>query len=182
MKIELKNFKHYDRLSEETMCFVGNIWVNGIKCGYAENSGKGGCTSYHHDCTEQSRELIRQAEEYCLKLPPLVYKSSISDKDIEIDMNLTNYIDDLCCELVKKKEKDAIAKKLNKEMQKAILIGIDNGTDITYQAIAFKLPLREMWENYPDHFKLTLKNKLEKYADKGYRLLNTNIPQQFLNN
>ena len=181
MKIELKNFKHYDRLSEETMCFVGNIWVNGIKCGYAENSGKGGCTSYHHDCTEQSRELIRQAEEYCLKLPPIVYKSSISDKDIEIDMNLTNYIDDLCCELVKKKEKDAIAKKLNKEMQKAILIGIDNGTDITYQAIAFKLPLREMWENYPDHFKLTLKNKLEKYADKGYKLLNTNIPQQFLN-
>ena len=166
MKIELKNFKHYDRLSEETMCFVGNIWVNGIKCGYAENSGKGGCTSYHHDCTEQSRELIRQAEEYCLKLPPIVYKSSISDKDIEIDMNLTNYIDDLCCELVKKKEKDAIAKKLNKEMQKAILIGIDNGTDITYQAIAFKLPLREMWENYPDHFKLTLKNKLEKYKDK----------------
>jgi hypothetical protein len=96
-------------------------------------------------------------------------------------MNLTNYIDDLCCELVKKKEKDAIAKKLNKEMQKAILIGIDNGNDITYQAIAFKLPLREMWENYPDHFKLTLKNKLEKYADKGYKLLNTNIPQQFLN-
>ena len=181
MKIELKNFKHYDRLSEETLCFVGNIWVNGIKCGYAENSGKGGCTSYHHEGTEQSRELIRQAEEYCLKLPPIVYKSSISDKDIEIDMNLTNYIDDLCCELVKKKEKDAIAKKLNKEMQKAILIGIDNGTDITYQAIAFKLPLREMWENYPDHFKLTLKNKLEKYADKGYKLLNTNIPQQFLN-
>ena len=182
MKIELKNFKHYDRLSEETMCFVGNIWVNGIKCGYAENSGKGGCTSYHHDCTEQSRELIRQAEEYCLKLPPIVYKANIHyNKDIQIDMNLTNYIDDLCCELVKKKEKDAIAKKLNKEMQKAILIGIDNGTDITYQAIAFKLPLREMWENYPDHFKLTLKNKLEKYADKGYRLLNTNIPQQFLN-
>lgn len=182
MKIELKNFKHYDRLSEETLCFVGNIWVNGIKCGYAENSGKGGCTSYHHEGTEASRELIRQAEEYCLKLPPIVYKSSISDKDIEIDMNLTNYIDDLCCELVKKKEKDAIAKKLNKEMQKAILIGIDNGTDITYQSIAFKLPLREMWENYPDHFKLTLKNKLEKYADKGYKLLNTNIPQQFLNN
>lgn len=182
MKIELKNFKHYDRLSEETLCFVGNIWVNGIKCGYAENSGKGGCTSYHHEGTEQSRELIRQAEEYCLKLPPIVYKSSIGDKDIEIDMNLTNYIDDLCCELVKKKEKDAIAKKLNKEMQKAILIGIDNGTDITYQSIAFKLPLREMWENYPDHFKLTLKNKLEKYADKGYKLLNTNIPQQFLNN
>ncbi len=30
----------------------------------------------------------------------------------------------------KKKEKDAIAKKLNKEMQKGILIGIDNGNEI----------------------------------------------------
>jgi hypothetical protein len=29
---------------------------------------------------------------------------------------------------------------------------------------------------------MTLKAKLEKYADKGYRLLNTNIPQQFLTN
>ena len=181
MKIELKNFKHYDRLSEETICFVGNIWVNGIKCGYAENTGKGGCTNYHHEGTEQSRQLLRQAEEYCLKLPPIVYKSSLIDKDIIIDMNLENFIDEIVGELVKKKEKDAIAKKLHKEMQKAILIGIDNGVNITYQTISFKLPLREMWENYPDHFKLTLKNKLEKYADKGYKLLNTNIPQQFLN-
>ena len=180
MKIELKNFKHYDRLSEETLCFVGNIWVNGIKCGYAENSGKGGETSYHHEGTEQSKQLIKQAEEYCLTLPAIPHKS-VFGKTWEIDMNLTNYLDELCYQLVKKKEKDTIAKKLNKEMQKAILIGIDNGVDITYHTISFKLPLRDMWENYPDHFKLTLKNKLEKYADKGYRLLNTNIPQQFLN-
>jgi hypothetical protein len=182
MKIELKNFKYYDRLSEETLCFVGNIWVNGIKCGYAENSGKGGCTSYHHEGTQESRELIRQAEEYCLKLPPIIYKASATyNKDIKIDMNLTNYIDDLCCELVKKKEKDAIAKKLNKEMQKGILIGIDNGNEIAYQTITFKLPLRDMWEKHPDFFKKTLVEKLDKYKPKGYKLLNTNIPQQFLN-
>jgi hypothetical protein len=165
MKIELKNFKHYDRLSEETLCFVGNIWVNGIKCGYAENSGKGGCTSYHHEGTEISRELIRDAEGFCESNKTTLY----------------NFLDDLACQMASKKERDTIAKKLNKEMQKAILIGIDNGNDITYQAIAFKLPLREMWENYPDHFKLTLKNKLDKYKPKGYKLLNTNIPQQFLN-
>lgn len=179
MKIELKNFKHYDRLSEETLCFVGNIWVNGIKCGYAENTGKGGCTNYHHEGTEQSRQLLKQAEVYCLGLPPSEWENN--GKKYSFKMNLENFIDEIVGELVKKKEKDAIAKKLNKEMQKAILIGIDNGVDITYHTISFKLPLRDMWENYPDHFKLTLKNKLEKYADKGYRLLNTNIPQQFLN-
>ena len=63
-------------------------------------------------------------------------------------------------------------------MQKAILIGDDN----KYQIISFKLPLREMWEKHPDYFKKTLIEKLDKYKDKGYKLLNTNIPQQFLTN
>lgn len=162
MKIELKNFKFYDRLSEETLCFVANIWVNGVKCGYAENTGKGGCSSYHHEGTESSRELIRKAESYC-----------------ESNGNyLNNYIDELACELAIKKEKESFAKKLNKEMQKAILIGNDN----QYQVITFKKPLREVWETHPDYFKKVLIEKLDKYKDKGYRLLNTNIPQQFLTN
>ena len=161
MKIELKNFKHYERLSEETLCFVGNIWVNGVKCGYAENSGKGGCTSYHHEGTELSRELIRDAEGFCESNGNTLY----------------NYLDDLAYELATKKERDAIAKKLNKEMQKAILIG----TDTQYQVISFKKPLREVWETQPNYFKKILIEKLEKYKPKGYRLLNTNIPQQFLN-
>lgn len=173
MKIELKNFKFYDRLSEETLCFIGNIWINGIKCGYAENSGKGGCTSYHNEGTQQSRELMKQAEEYCLTLPPYY----IGKNDFVINMSLEHYIDNLAYELIKKKDDEAIAKKLNKEMQKAILIG----TDTQYQVISFKKPLREVWETHPDYFKKVLNEKLDKYKEKGYRLLNTNIPQHFLN-
>lgn len=166
MKIELKNFKHYDRLSEETLCFVGNIWVNGIKCGSADNSGKGGCASYHHEGTEASRELIRDAEGFCESNGTTLY----------------NFLDDLAVKIATEKERETIAKKLNKEMQKAILIGIDDGADITYQTITFKMPLREMWEKHPNFFKQTLIEKLDKYKEKGYRLLNTNIPQQFLTN
>lgn len=176
MKIELKNFRFYDRLSEETLAFSGNIWVNGTKCGSAENSGKGGETSYHHEGTEASRELIRQAEEYCLKLPAIPHES-VFGKTWEIDMNLTHYIDELVYELIKKKDNELNAKKMNKEMQKAILIG----TDMQYQVISFKKPLREVWETQPDYFKKVLIEKLDKYKEKGYRLLNTNIPQQFLN-
>jgi hypothetical protein len=165
MKIELKNFKHYDRLSEETLCFVGNIWVNGVKCGSADNSGKGGCASYHHEGTEASRELIRDAEGFCESNGTTLY----------------NFLDDLAVKIATEKERETIAKKLNKEMQKAILIGIDDGADITYQTITFKMPLREMWEKHPNFFKQTLIEKLDKYKEKGYRLLNTNIPQQFLN-
>lgn len=162
MQIELKNFRFYDRLSEETLCFVGNIWVNGVKCGYAENSGKGGCTSYHHEGTQLSRELIRDAEGFCESNKTTLY----------------NYLDELAYEIVKRKEDESIAKKLNKEMQKAILIG----TDTQYQVISFKKPLREVWETQPDYFKKVLIEKLDKYKEKGYRLLNTNIPQQFLTN
>jgi len=178
MKIELKNFKFYDRLSEETYCFTANIWVNGTKCGNAENRGYGGETDYHHEGTEASKQLIKQAEEYCLKLPPIVWQSSVSGKDLSLDMNLTRYIDELVNELVKKKDDESIAKKLNKEMQKAILIG----TDTQYQVISFKKPLREVWETQPDYFKKILIEKLDKYKEKGYRLLNTNIPKQFLTN
>jgi hypothetical protein len=165
MKIELKNFRHYDRLSEETLAFSGNIWVNGIKCGSADNTGKGGCASYHHEGTEASRKLIRDAEKFCESNGTSLY----------------NFLDDLACQIATKKENEAIAKKFNKEMQKAILIGKDDGADITYQTITFKMPLRDMWEKHPDFFKKTLIEKLDKYKPKGYRLLNTNIPQQFLN-
>ena len=108
---------------------------------------------------EKSKELLRQAEEYC------------------VEKNLTNYIDELVEILVRKKENEVNARKLNKAMQKAILIGDDK----IYREIGFKMPLREMWEKHPAYFKQTIKEKLEIYKDKGYRLLNTNIPQQFLN-
>jgi hypothetical protein len=178
MQIELKNFRFYDRLSEETYCFTANIWINGTKCGSAENIGYGGETDYHHEGTEASKQLIKQAEEYCLKLPPIVWQSSVNGKDLSLDMNLTRYIDELVDVLVKKKEDETIAKKMNKEMQKGILIG----TDTQYQVISFKKPLREVWETQPDYFKKVLIEKLDKYKEKGYRLLNTNIPQQFLTN
>ena len=178
MKIELKNFRFYDRLSEETYCFTANIWVNGTKCGNAENRGYGGETDYYHEGTEESKQLIKQAEQYCLTLPPIVWQSSISGKYLSLDMNFTRYIDELVSALVKKKDDESIAKKLNKEMQKAILIG----TDSQYQVISFKKPLREVWETQPDYFKKVLIEKLDKYKEKGYKLLNTNIPQQFLTN
>ncbi|MGI9137644.1 MAG: hypothetical protein ACR2IM_01255 [Sediminibacterium sp.] len=177
MKIELKNFKFYDKLSEETYCFQATIWVDGVKCGIAENRGIGGETDYYHDCTEASRELIKLAEVYCQSLPPITWNSSINGKVLELEMNLTRYIDEMVEVLVKKKEDDLNAKILIKKMQKAILIGNQD----KYQEIGFKMPLKEVWQNHPDYFKQVLKEKLNQYAKNGYRLLNTNIPMQFLN-
>jgi hypothetical protein len=117
-------------------------------------------------------------EDYCKKLPPIEYDSHLRQGEkFTINMTLEHYLDDLLCKYLDAKNKAKFDKKMAKEMLKGILIGNDK----EYRTISFKLPLQEMWDNHPDHFKLTLKNKLEKYKEQGYKLLNTNIPQQFLN-
>jgi len=174
MKIELKNFKHYDKLSDETYCFTANIWVDGVKCGNAENRGIGGETDYSSDRRIGSDELIKQAEQYCLGLPSETIV--IADRTITLDMNLMNYIDNLVDEIVKAKYKEKDAQNLRKDMQKAILIGNEE----KYAKIGFKMPLSEVMAKHPDYFQKTLKEMLLKHGTNGRRLLNTNIPIHFI--
>ena len=174
MNIELKNFKHYDKLSVETYCFTANIYVNGIKCGTAENRGIGGETDYSSDRRIGSDELIKQAEQYCLGLPSETIV--IADRTITLDMNLMNYIDNLVDEIVKAKYKEKDAQNLRKDMQKAILIGDEE----KYAKIGFKMPLNEVMAKHPDYFQKTLKEMLLKHGTNGRRLLNTNIPMHFI--
>jgi hypothetical protein len=177
MKIELKNIKHSEWGSEETNCFQANIYLNGKLVGYCDNNGKGESTSYNR-VPNVDYKVIQEMEDYCKGLPPIEYDSHLRQGEkFTIKMTLEHYLDDLLCKYLDAKNKAKFDKKMAKEMLKGILIGNDK----EYRTISFKLPLQEMWENYPDHFKLTLKNKLEKYKEQGYRLLNTNIPQQFLN-
>lgn len=174
MNIELKSFKHYEKLSDETYCFTANIYVNGVKCGTAENRGIGGETDYSSDRRMGSDELIKQAEQFCLGLPSETMV--IYDRTITIDMNLCSYIDNLVDGLVKAKYKEKDAQKLRKEMQSGILIGNDE----KYAKIGFKMPLKEVMTMHPDYFQKTLKEMLVKHGTNGNRLLNTNIPMHFL--
>jgi hypothetical protein len=177
MKIELKNIKYSDWASEETSCFQANIYLNGKLVGYCNNDGKGGSTSYNR-VSGVSYEVIHELETYCEGLPPLVYDSNLYEgRKCTIKMTLEHYLDDLFYNYLKAKNKAKFDKKIAKEMLKNIVIGNDD----EYITIKFNLPLQTILENYPNRLTMTLKTKLEKYADKGYRLLNTNIPQQFLN-
>lgn len=88
MRIELKNIKFFEAMSEETNAFVADVFINGTKVAHAKNDGHGGCTSYHL-CDIKHRELLKEAEQHCLGLPPIKYR------DFEIPMNLEHKIDDL---------------------------------------------------------------------------------------
>jgi len=174
MNIELKSFKHYQKLSDETYCFTANIYVNGIKCGTAENRGIGGETDYSSDRRMGSDELIKQAEQYCLGLTSETLV--MGDRTITLNMNLCNYIDNFVDRLVKAKYKEKDAQKLRKEMLSGILIGDDE----KYAKIGFKIPLSDVMAKHPEYFQKTLKEMLVKYSKDGSRLLNTNIPKHFL--
>ena len=45
MNLQLKNVHFSERLSQETNAFAADVFFNGKKVGYAENSGHGGCTN-----------------------------------------------------------------------------------------------------------------------------------------
>ena len=174
MIIELKSFKHYQKLSDETYCFTANIYVNGIKCGTAENRGIGGETDYSSDRRMGSDELIKQAEQYCLGLPSETLV--MGERTITLNMNLCNYIDNFVDGLVKAKYKEKDAQKLRKEMLSGILIGDDE----KYAKIGFKIPISDVMAKHPEYFQKTLKEMLVKHGKNGNRLLNTNIPIHFL--
>ena len=47
--IEVKNVKHSEFASEETMCFQCSVYWDGKKAGFAKNSGTGGETYIYWD-------------------------------------------------------------------------------------------------------------------------------------
>lgn len=49
MKIELKNINYQARMSQETPCYVADLWVDNQKIGAVGNAGHGGCDYFTGD-------------------------------------------------------------------------------------------------------------------------------------
>lgn len=99
MRIELKRFTSNARLSQETTAFVADVWVDGVKVGYAENRGHGGNTNVQIDRT------VRDAvEAHGKTLVPAEYKGFTSGAEWLIDQLVE-------AELQKKSDR-AFAKKI----------------------------------------------------------------------
>ena len=102
MKIELKNIYTSERFSEETTCFKSDLFCDGKKVGYCKNDGQGGNT--HYEGIGYHYEKIKDMEEYCKTLPPIVYTKEEHGSDFTINMTLEHYIDDLLMKFLDKKE------------------------------------------------------------------------------
>lgn len=93
MKIELKNIKIVQALSEETLCFTAVGYVDGIKTFTVSNRGHGGCHEYAEiNCEHDTRARFDEAEAWAKSLPPHHYD------DLELPSDLDSVIDNLLTE------------------------------------------------------------------------------------
>jgi hypothetical protein len=161
MKIELKKISFNERMSQETSCFVADLYINGKKVGSCENDGRGGCTNYGGN-TKEDNAIIAEAEKYFKSQP----KVKVKEHNFEYDQSLEHVIDD-CLEAYLK-ERDE--KKKDKRYATAICFGVPNG--LSYSYLKYKTPLASI----P---KFNLQKEVDgikaKYCKNGIVILNTNL-------
>lgn len=148
-------------MSDETNCFIADLYINGKKVGSCENDGRGGCTNYGGN-TKADNVLIAEAEKYCKTLP----------HDEFGEQSLEDVINDLLEDHLKAKEH----KKREKLFNTAIVFGVPNGN--SYQYIKYNRPLSEVptvvLQRRVNEIVLT-------YCKKGVKILNTNFDELGLN-
>ena len=166
MKIELKNIYTSERFSEETTCFKSDLFCDGKKVGYCKNDGQGGNT--HYEGIGYHYEKIKDMEEYCKTLPPIVYTKEEHGSDFTINMTLEHYIDDLLMKFLDKKEEV----KLKKTFKKGIVFG---KSKYSYSVITWKGHTVESMLTNPFGLE-TIRKKVKELTDDGHKILNTNLP------
>lgn len=177
MKIELKNIKYSEAMSEETLAFVANLYVEGKRAGSVKNDGHGGNTHYSGDHKE-GWEMIRQAEAFTRSLPDKFYPKDEYMEAFSIPMNLEHYIDDLLNDYLQKKELARFNKQMEKAMEKSIVFGVAGES---FATITFTSPLSKVLE-HPKGAEILVKAITEKILPKlAYcKILNNNIPESIL--
>ena len=163
MKIEIKNLVYSERLSEETLNFKADIYVNGVKTAYANNEGHGGPTNYRaypHD----ANELLKKAEAWAASQPPV--KSE--ELKFEFPMTFEYYIDEAVNTIV-----------TNKKYAKDFAKGVCFGNKSAYQCrYIIKHPIAKLLETEKGREALIkLVKDVQANLKAGESILNTNLPE-----
>jgi len=180
MKIELKNIYVNQRMSRETTLFEADIYIDGLKAGFAENEGRGGQTNIQ-GIGEKGRQLIEAAEAYCKKLPDKVEEYEVNDKKekYKMKMSLEVFVDDLLEAFLNKKEMARFQKRMDKDMLDSILYGVPGS--LAYTKLQYRYPMEKMLSTpaFRAGFMTSIANKILPSMKKGEKILNTNIhPEQ----
>ena len=175
MDIQIKNIKINKSFSEETICFTADVYVNGVKTAYARNDGRGGSTHYCSYHKPNNDRDLHQAEAYAKSLPSTVIDLD-GGRNITLESNLENLIDDAVDKKFNEGERAKIEKTLKKHMETDICFGVPNGTG--YKRVGYgKVPLkavcltnRPLVQNLVDRIR-------REHCTGGVEILNTNLAE-----
>lgn len=94
MKIELKNVKISQDLSEETTAYTATVYVNGQRAFTASNHGQGGSDNYW-PVDAEGKALLLEAEAWAEALPAMEIPAGEPMGPCTLPMNLDLYISQL---------------------------------------------------------------------------------------
>lgn len=180
MNLELKNIEIFESLSEETIAFTADLFVNNTKLAHVNNKGSGGNSIYQLYQIDD-RPLLLQTEAYCKNLPPEVYPSRIfPGETIKVPMNLETYIDNLLEDHLQKKYLDIFHKEIAKHQTDSILFGIP---DQTYTRLRLAKPIAEIvrFSKGAEAIQTIIQERILPYLKKDEIILNTNLPPALMN-
>jgi len=170
MKIELKNLKVNLQFSEETTLFKADVFVNGIKVGYADNDGHGGCTNIRP--YEGKMPLLMSAYEYARTLPNIII--GLTDSGFTFPSSLDWLVDDIVTKHCIEKTNKATANRLKKHTETCIAWGVPNSGK--YTTVGYKQKLSQVVKT---HLLLVqdLLDRTRKGLKDGEEILNTNLAE-----
>ena len=175
MKLQLKNCKINLTFSEETIMFKADVYIDGKKCGYAENDGHGGSTwiTPYPD----KRQAISDAEKYFSSLPKITTK--YADQEYHLNQSLDLAIDEIVCDMVNKKEEKKFNDKMKKDMNKGLVVSNDNLKSYRVVTWKNKITINDLLK--APNGQESIKRAVQKCKQDGYAVYNTNIPTHILN-
>lgn len=172
MKLELRNLKINLAFSEETTMFMADLYVDGVKCGYAQNDGRGGCT--YINPYEGKRELLHKAEQYAQSLPSKTF--TYAERTIEIKSTLDGIVDEIVAKKADEKERAKAEKKIQKLTKDSIVWGVPNANSYKYLKLLKKGTIEELIADpmYKKFFETSVANVRAK-LQKDEVIFNTNL-------
>jgi len=176
MKIELKNVRVNEKLSDDSTAFSADIYIEGVKAGYATNDGNGGETNWNS--YKGKDDLISKAEKFCDAQPPDKFEHN--GKMLEIRYDLPYHIDRLLDDYLTEKEQARFNRAMAKDMLRSVVWGKPNGKD--YKVIRWKtVTIAELLTT--DIGRLAISKAVKdarSSCEAGEEILNTNIPKYIL--
>ena len=118
MKLELKNIKRNDRLSEETHCYSAVLYLDSKAIADVGNRGHGGPDEVH--ARPGCAEALAQAEAWCKSLPPLPSEYSADGLAMDLELWCGMRVDD-----------HMVLQDMRKAMKKSILV-LEDGKVFSY--------------------------------------------------